>query len=135
MKKVQHPTGGVVGEILVKEGDEVEAGQIVLRLDDTVTKATLGVVRSQLDELMAREARLLAERDDADVIVFPDAADERPRGGIGHHGSGRRAEAVRVATQRAHRPALAIARAGRADQRGDPRPVGAAGGKGEPSSS
>jgi hypothetical protein len=37
----------------------------------TVTKATLGVVRSQLDELMAREARLLAERDDADVIVFP----------------------------------------------------------------
>jgi HlyD family secretion protein len=68
---VQHPTGGVVGEILVKEGDEVEAGQIVLRLDDTVTKATLGVVRSQLDELLAREARLLAERDDADVIVFP----------------------------------------------------------------
>ena len=71
MKKVQHPTGGVVGEILVKEGAEVEAGQIVLRLDDTVTKATLGVVRSQLDELMAREARLLAEREDADVIVFP----------------------------------------------------------------
>ena len=71
VKKVQHPTGGVVGEILVKEGDEVEAGQIVLRLDDTVTRATLGVVRSQLDELMAREARLLAEREDADVIVFP----------------------------------------------------------------
>jgi HlyD family secretion protein len=71
VKKVQHPTGGVVGEILVREGAEVEAGQIVLRLDDTVTKATLGVVRSQLDELMAREARLLAEREDADVIVFP----------------------------------------------------------------
>jgi HlyD family secretion protein len=71
VKKVQHPTGGVVGEILVREGDEVEAGQIVLRLDDTVTRATLGVVRSQLDELMAREARLLAEREDADVIVFP----------------------------------------------------------------
>ena len=71
VKKVQHPTGGVVGEILVKEGNQVEAGQIVLRLDDTVTKSTLGVVRSQLDELMAREARLLAERDDADAIVFP----------------------------------------------------------------
>jgi len=55
----------------LKEGDEVEVGQIVLRLDDTVTRATLGVVRSQLDELMAREARLLAERDDADVIVYP----------------------------------------------------------------
>ena len=70
VKKVQHPTGGVVGEILVKEGDEVEVGQVVLRLDDTVTKSTLGVVRSQLDELMAREGRLLAERDDADAIVF-----------------------------------------------------------------
>jgi HlyD family secretion protein len=71
VKKVQHPTGGIVGQILVKEGDEVEAGRVVLRLDDTVTKANLGVVRSQLDVLMAREARLLAERDDAPAIVFP----------------------------------------------------------------
>ncbi|MGZ8402129.1 MAG: HlyD family type I secretion periplasmic adaptor subunit [Rhodoplanes sp.] len=71
VKKVQHPTGGVVGEILVKEGGEVDAGQVVLRLDDTVTKATLGVVRSQLDELTAREARLLAERAEASAIVFP----------------------------------------------------------------
>jgi HlyD family secretion protein len=71
VKKVQHPTGGVVGEILVKEGSEVDEGQVVLRLDDTVTRSTLGVVRSQLDELMAREARLLAERDDASEIVFP----------------------------------------------------------------
>ena len=71
VKKVQHPTGGVIGETLVKEGDEVDEGQLVLRLDDTVTRATLGAVRSQLDELMAREARLLAERDDADGIVFP----------------------------------------------------------------
>src|SRR6266446_4385940 len=37
LKKVQHPTGGVIGEILVKEGDEVDEGQVVLRLDDTVT--------------------------------------------------------------------------------------------------
>jgi HlyD family secretion protein len=72
VKKVQHPTGGIVGEILVKEGGQVDAGQVVLRLDDTVTKATLGVVRSQLDELMARQARLLAERDDAAAVVFPD---------------------------------------------------------------
>ena len=79
VKKVQHPTGGVVGEILVKEGDEVEAGQVVLRLDDTVTKSTLGVVRSQLDELMAREARLLAERDDDSAVTFP--ADLMARGG------------------------------------------------------
>lgn len=71
IKKVQHPTGGVVGEIFVKEGDSVEEGQVVMRLDDTVTRSTLGVVRSQLDENTAREARLLAERDGADAIEFP----------------------------------------------------------------
>ncbi len=72
VKKVQHPTGGIVGEILVKEGDRVVAGQIVMRLDETVTRSTLGVVRSQLDESMAREARLLAERDGDEALVFPD---------------------------------------------------------------
>jgi HlyD family secretion protein len=78
IKKVQHPTGGVVGEILVREGSVVEEGQIVLRLDDTMTKATLGVVRSQLDELLAREARLLAEREEAEHIVFsPQIASRR----------------------------------------------------------
>jgi HlyD family secretion protein len=71
VKKVQHPTGGVVGEILVKDGVAVEEGQVVLRLDDTVTRSTLGVVQSQLDELLAREARLLAERDDDDAVAFP----------------------------------------------------------------
>jgi HlyD family secretion protein len=77
VKKVQHPTGGVVGEILVKEGDAVDEGQLVLRLDDTVTRSTLGAVRSQLDELMAREARLLAERDDADGMTFPTQLKDR----------------------------------------------------------
>lgn len=72
IKKVQHPTGGVVGQILVDEGSSVEAGQVVMRLDDTVTRATLGVVRAQLDEWTAREARLLAERDGADAVEFPD---------------------------------------------------------------
>src|SRR5262245_36503692 len=70
VKKVHHPTGGIVGQILVKEGERVEAGQVVLRLDDTVTKASLGVWRSQLDVFLAREARLLAERDEAPAIVF-----------------------------------------------------------------
>jgi HlyD family secretion protein len=71
VKKVQHPTGGVVGEILVKEGDSVKEGQVVLRLDGTVTRATYLALRSQLDELLVREARLLTERDDGTELPFP----------------------------------------------------------------
>lgn len=71
VKKVQHPTGGVIATIGVSDGDRVEAGQIVVRLDDTVARATVGVVRAQLDELQARQARLIAERDDANRIMFP----------------------------------------------------------------
>jgi len=77
IKKVQHPTGGIVGEILVLEGDSVEAGQVVMRLDDTVTRSTLGVVQSQLDEFTAREARLLAERDGVDEIEFSNYLTDR----------------------------------------------------------
>src|SRR3954454_14571885 len=71
-KKVQHPTGGVIKEILVQDGSAVDEGQIVLHLDDTVPRTTLGVIRSQLDENSARRARLLAEREDADLIAFPE---------------------------------------------------------------
>jgi HlyD family secretion protein len=71
VKRVQHPTGGVVGELNVRDGALVAEGQVVIRLDDTVTRANLGVIRSQLDELRAREARLLAEREGASRIAFP----------------------------------------------------------------
>ena len=70
-KKVQHPTGGVIKDILVHDGSAVEEGQVLVRLDDTVPRATLGVLRSQFDENSARRARLLAERDGADAIAFP----------------------------------------------------------------
>ncbi|WP_117189987.1 HlyD family type I secretion periplasmic adaptor subunit [Rhizobium terrae] len=72
VKKVQHPTGGVVGEILVHEGDEVKAGDIVMRLDATQTRANLAIVTKRLDELAARLARLEAERDDQEEITFPE---------------------------------------------------------------
>jgi membrane fusion protein, type I secretion system len=72
VKKIQHPTGGIVGEILVKEGSAVEAGQLLVRLDETVTRASLGIVRSQLDELTARQARLDAERDGLEDAAFSD---------------------------------------------------------------
>lgn len=71
IKKVQHPTGGIVGRINVKNGDKVAAGDILVTLDDTQTRANLDVIRSQLTELTGRKARLAAERDGATAIVFP----------------------------------------------------------------
>src|SRR6202049_1350331 len=71
VKKVQHPTGGVVGELLAHDGDLVKAGQVVVRLDDTVTKANLAIVTKNLDGLWARAARLQAEQQGIDKIVFP----------------------------------------------------------------
>jgi HlyD family secretion protein len=72
VKKVQHPTGGVVGELNVRDGDRVKAGDIVARLDQTVTRSNLAIITKGLDELFARKARLASERDAAKVIVFPD---------------------------------------------------------------
>jgi HlyD family secretion protein len=71
VKKVQHPTGGVVGELFVRDGDHVKAGDILLRLDETVTRANLAIVTKGLTELYARKARLAAERDGADTVAAP----------------------------------------------------------------
>jgi HlyD family secretion protein len=71
VKKVQHPTGGVVGEVRAHDGDVVKAGDVVVRLDDTVTKASLAIVTKNLDGLWARAARLEAEQQGLDRIVFP----------------------------------------------------------------
>jgi HlyD family secretion protein len=81
IKKVQHPTGGVVGEVRVHDGDRVKAGDILIRLDETVTRANLAIVTKSLIELYAREARLGAERDGVDTVAMPpelkDQADDR----------------------------------------------------------
>src|SRR6202171_337170 len=71
VKKVQHPTGGVVGEVRARDGDVVKAGDWVLRLDATVTKAGLAIVTKNLDGLWARAARLEAEQRGLDRVVFP----------------------------------------------------------------
>src|SRR6516225_2700345 len=71
VKKVQHPTGGVVGELRARDGDVVKAGDIVVRLDDTVTKANLAIVTKNLDAALARAARLEAEQRGLDKIRFP----------------------------------------------------------------
>jgi HlyD family secretion protein len=71
VKKVQHPTGGIVGALMVEEGSPVEAGDVLVRLDDTVPRATLNIVRAELDTQLLREARLVAERDGATAVALP----------------------------------------------------------------
>jgi len=71
-KKVQHQMGGIVGEILVKEGDRVSAGQVIVRLDETMTRANLEILSQQYDRTIARQARLQAERLGLTEISFSD---------------------------------------------------------------
>lgn len=79
---VQHPDGGVVDEILVDEGDEVEAGTTLIKLDSKLLKSELLITEGQLFELMSRRGRLEAERDGRHDIAFDpvltDAAQLRP---------------------------------------------------------
>jgi HlyD family secretion protein len=79
VKKVQHATGGIVGELHVREGDRVKAGDILIRLDETQTLANATIVTKSLDELLARQARLETERDSAEQIAFPKALLERTK--------------------------------------------------------
>lgn len=67
---VQHPDGGVVARVVVDEGDTVDAGAVLLELDDTDLASELAIVEGQLFELMARSGRLEAERDEAQEIRF-----------------------------------------------------------------
>jgi len=71
-KEIQHLEGGIVAELNVRSGDRVEAGEVLIRLDDTDTKAGLEIINTQLNELLALKARLEAERDIVDKILFPD---------------------------------------------------------------
>ncbi|TPK88664.1 MULTISPECIES: HlyD family type I secretion periplasmic adaptor subunit [unclassified Mesorhizobium] len=77
VKKVQHPTGGVISQILVKEGGAVKSGEVLVRLDETITRANLAIVSKGLDEFEAHLARLEAERDGSEAIVFPSSLTSR----------------------------------------------------------
>jgi len=72
-KTIQHLEGGIVGEILVSEGDRVRAGQVLIRLDETRPRASLELLRGRQLAAMAFEARLIAERDGANTVQFPEA--------------------------------------------------------------
>jgi len=67
---VQHPDGGVVERINVREGDIVEAGDLLISLDPSNLTSELAVVEGQLFEVLARRARLEAERDGVSTLVF-----------------------------------------------------------------
>ncbi|MGC3938139.1 HlyD family type I secretion periplasmic adaptor subunit [Roseobacter sp. EG26] len=70
---LQHPIGGVVGELLVQEGDIVSAGDVVLRFEDTHLQSELAIIEGQLFELLARKTRLKAERDGLETLSQPDS--------------------------------------------------------------
>jgi protease secretion system membrane fusion protein len=70
-KSIQHIKGGIVDEITVKEGDLVKPGQILLRLNDVQLKAQLGMIEAQLVSVLSVDARLQAERDGKDAVIYP----------------------------------------------------------------
>jgi len=76
-RTVQHLEGGIVAELLVRDGQVVEEGQVLLRLDPTRSDATLSIIDSQLVLALATQARLVAERDGAEEIALPPELVER----------------------------------------------------------
>lgn len=73
---VQHLEGGIISDIKVQNGDMVDAGQPLLEIDNTQSLAQLEIVNSQFVALKAREARLVAERDQLNQVGFPESLDE-----------------------------------------------------------
>ncbi len=71
-KTVQHLEGGIVDEILVREGAQVAAGQVLIRLDDTTPRASLELLHGRWLVASALEARLTAERDGLDGVRYPE---------------------------------------------------------------
>jgi HlyD family secretion protein len=79
---VQHPVGGVVAEILARNGDKVRSGDVVLRLDDSQLRSELAAVEGELFEILANEARLVAELDGRNQLsphpILAEAANSGP---------------------------------------------------------
>ena len=77
VRTVQHLEGGIVDEILVREGDRVETGQVLIKLENTVSASTRNEVQAQYFEALAAEARLMAEQAGLEDIAFPDELTEK----------------------------------------------------------
>jgi HlyD family secretion protein/epimerase transport system membrane fusion protein len=76
-KTVQHLEGGIIADLLVREGDRVRKGQLIARLDALDADADQAALVAQIDALVAREARLVAQRDDKAAIDFPESLMQR----------------------------------------------------------
>jgi HlyD family secretion protein len=76
-KKVQHRDGGIVGDIMIRDGDRVTEGQDLVRLDNTDTKAELAIITGLLDEALIKRGRLEAQRDGLKVMILPAAINAR----------------------------------------------------------
>ncbi|WP_432355552.1 HlyD family type I secretion periplasmic adaptor subunit (plasmid) [Agrobacterium sp. rho-13.3] len=72
VKRIQHREGGIVGDILVRNGALVKAGDLLIRLDETVTRANLAMVSKQINQLSARRLRLVSESNDASEMTLTD---------------------------------------------------------------
>ena len=130
IKKVQHPTGGVVGKLFVHDGDHVKAGQMLIQLDETVTQANLAIVTKGLTELYARRRgsppsvtapiRSRCRRSSPTISTIPTCG-----------GAVERAQAVRTAAPGPRRPEEAIAGAHRPVAAGDHRAHRTAGRQGQ----
>jgi len=77
VKKIQHPTGGVIAEIAVRDGMHIASGTLLARLDETQAQASHQVIANQLDQVSARIARLIGERDGLSEIQLPKQLAER----------------------------------------------------------
>ncbi|ESZ35484.1 hemolysin D [Mesorhizobium sp. L2C067A000] len=71
IKKVQHLTGGTIGGIFAQDGDHVRAGDVMARLDDTLTRANLQIISKDLDRATVRLVRLEAERQGLSEMQLP----------------------------------------------------------------
>jgi protease secretion system membrane fusion protein len=76
-KSVQHQTGGTVQQILVKDGDTVKAGQVLVRMNPVVAQSAFDMTEGQYLAARATEARLIAERDGQGKISFPAELEKR----------------------------------------------------------
>lgn len=76
-KRVQHRDGGIVSEILVRDGDKVKSGDLLIRLDGTDARAELSIIQTIRSEWLAKAARLRAQRDGASDVTFPTELIER----------------------------------------------------------